>query len=203
MAKTETSPKIKLRNVRLAFPTLAKPGVPKGYDNADPKYSAVLILNPEDEQNRESIKLLKKTIDDLIKAQWGEKPVKMKPIDCFGKGNMMVRSGTNEVYDGFDGNYFVSANNKKRVLCLDRAKNEIHPDDIENKLYGGCYVDVILNFWAQDNQYGQAIRCSLSAVRFWADGDEFGGGGASADDFDDDEELEGEIDFDDDDDIPF
>lgn len=196
--KSITGKKIQLRNVRLSFPALHKADVPKGYDNAEPKFSANFLLDPKDDLNKASIKECNAEIKRLIKEAWGTPPPKMKPIECFGKGEMFTNSATKQPYDGYEGMYAVSANNKKRPNCYDRDKSQLIPDEVEQKLYAGCYVDAIVNFWIQDNQYGEAVRCSLQGVRFRADGEEFGAGGASADDFDDldDGELSDSLDDD-------
>ncbi|MWN55950.1 ssDNA-binding protein, partial [Escherichia coli] len=50
----------------------------------------------------------------------------------------------------------------------------------------GCYVNAVIDIWAQDNNFGKRINASLGGVQFLRDGDAFAGGGvASADDFDD------------------
>lgn len=197
---------LKLKNVRLSFPSLDKASVPKGYENSEPKFSASFLLDKSDATQKEQIKLCNNEINRLIKEAWGERPARMEPIECFGKGEDFVSKKTNKPYDGYAGQYVVAANNKRRPLVLDRSKNVLSPEEVAEKLYGGCYVNAIINFWVQDNPYGQAIRCSLQGVQFFADGESFSSGGASVDDFDDleDGELTGSDDFDDlDDDIDF
>lgn len=188
--KSITGVKLNLRKVRLSFPQLHKADVPKGYENTEPKFSANFLLDPKDPNNKADIKKCSAEIQRLIKEAWGTPPPKMKPIDCFGKGEKYTNSTTKEPYDGYVGMYAVAANNKKRPLCLARDKTPLTPDEAEQKLYAGCYVDAIINFWVQDNQFGEAIRCSLQGVRFREDGEEFGAGGASIDDFDDLDDLD-------------
>lgn len=185
MAKSITGEKIKLHNVRLSFPQLHKPDVPKGFENAEPKFSASFLLDPEDPANKAAIKHCSAEIKRLITEAWDSKPPKMKPIECFGKGENYVNKTTKEPYGGYEGMYVVAAQNAKRPLCLTRDKAHMTPEEVEQKLYAGCYVNAIINFWVQDNQYGEAIRCSLGGVQFFGDGESFAAGGASADDFDD------------------
>jgi len=197
-SKSVTGTRLKLNNVRLSFATLHKADVPKGYADSEPKFSCNLLMDPSDAANKASIKQCSNEIKRLIKEAWGTAPPKMKPIECFGKGEMFTNNSTKQPYDGYPGMYAVSANNKKRPTCLARDKTPLTPDEVEQKLYSGCYVDAIINFWVQDNKFGEAIRCSLQGVRFRADGEEFGASGASADDFDDldDGELMDELDDD-------
>jgi len=195
--KSISGDKIQLKRVRLSFPTLHKADVPKGYENVEPKFSGNFLLDPKDPNHKVLLKKCKAEIERLIKKAWPEgKPPKMKPIECFGKGEMFTNSQTKQPYEGYEGMYAISANNKKRPSLFDRDKTPLTPDEAEQRLYAGCYVDAIINFWVQDNQYGEAIRCSLQGVRFREDGPEFGSGGVDADDFDDldDGELADELD---------
>jgi hypothetical protein len=193
MAKTQGKV-IKLKNIRLSFPTLKEPSYPVGFEGqGDPKYSASLILDPE--KHADTIKAVNAEINRMIKAEWGEKPPKFKPIEFFGKGDHKVNKD-GEVYDGYQGMWFVDANNRKKPLLADRDNTILEGDDIGRRLYGGCYVNASIDMWIQDNKFGQAIRCNLRAVRFFGDGEAFGAGGASLDELDDLDD--GEVDIDDD-----
>lgn len=187
---------IKLKRVRLSFPQLSKPGVAKGYENAEPKYSAIALLDPTDAEQKEQIKAVNAEINRLIKEAWGQKPGKLKPIaDYFGKGDEM-RDKSGNVYSGYEGMYYVKGNTKRRPLCLGRNKENLTPEEVQQILYAGSYVDMNLHFYADKSGNGPAIRCTLRGVRFRADGEEFGAGAVSADEFDDDEELgDGDMDF--------
>ena len=47
-------------------------------------------------------------------------------------------------------------------------------------------MNVSLELWAQDNNYGKRVNATLMGVQFFRDGDAFAGGGvASEEDFDD------------------
>ena len=87
-------------------------------------------------------------------------------------------------YDGFAGNLYVSARNPIRPLVLNSDKSPL--TEADGKPYAGCYVNVSLELWAQDNNYGKRVNATLMGVQFYCDGDAFAGGGvASEDDFDD------------------
>ncbi len=197
-SKSISGKKIQLKRVRLSFPTLHKADVPKGYENSEPKFSANFLLDPKDPAHKTMLKAVNAEIQGLIKEAWGTAPPKMKPIECFGKGEMFTSNATKQPYDGYVGMYAIAANNKKRPTLVDRDKTSLTPDEAEQRLYAGCYVDAFINFWIQDNQFGEAIRCSLQAVRFREDGEEFGSGGVDPDEFDDldDGELADQLDDD-------
>ena len=46
----------------------------------------------------------------------------------------------------------------------------------DGRPYSGCFVNVKLNCWSQDNSSGKAVRFSILTVQFAGHGDAFGGG---------------------------
>lgn len=190
---------IKLKNVRLSFPKLDKPGVPKGYENSPPKFSGTALLDPNNDEHRMYIKEISAEINRLIKEAWGEKPAKFKPIaDYFGKGEL-CRDKQGAIYKGYEGMWFVKGNSYRRPLCLGKQRENLTPEEALQTLYPGCFIDMNIHFYA-DKVNGPAVRCTLRGVRFRKDGEEFGAGAVSADEFDDDlgegeVDLEEDIDF--------
>lgn len=93
--------------------------------------------------------------------------------------------GVKRAYDGYQGMWALSASRpaeKGRPLVFDQAKNPLTAAD--GKPYAGCYVNASVEFWAQDNAHGKAVRCQLNGVQFLRDGDAFSAGGpASPEDF--------------------
>jgi hypothetical protein len=65
----------------------------------------------------------------------------------------------------------------------------------DGTLYAGCYVNAIVDIWAQDNQFGKRINAKLLVVRKKKDGEPIGAGrtNAKAEDFDFDEYNEDEV----------
>ncbi|WP_155814796.1 ssDNA-binding protein, partial [Serratia symbiotica] len=85
-------------------------------------------------------------------------------------------------YEGYPGNKFFSASNKARPRIVDRDNTILVQAD--GRPYAGCYVNAVIDIWAQDNKFGKRINASLGGVQFYQDGDAFAGGGiASEDDF--------------------
>jgi hypothetical protein len=101
---------------------------------------------------------------------------------CFHKGAKTNSSG--EVYEGFEGTFHLNASNKVRPTVIDRNKAQLTQAD--GRPYGGCYVNMLVEIWAQDNNFGKRVNASLKGVQFVKDGDAFAGGTvASPDDFED------------------
>jgi len=169
---------IKLNNVRLAFPALFEAKTVNG--EGKPAFSASFLIDPADPQ----IQTIEAAIKTVAKEKWADKAdALLKSLEkqdktCLHDGD--VKSN----YDGFPGNMFVSARSNTRPTVLDRDKSPLVEAD--GKPYGGCYVNVSLDIWAQDNNYGKRINASLRGVQFFKDGDAFAGGGAAdVDEFDD------------------
>lgn len=170
--------KIKLSNVRLAFPSLFEAKTVAG--EGKPAFSATFLIDPADPQ----IAVIKKAIDATATEKWGAKAAalltQMRAADktCLHNGDLKAS------YDGFPGNLFISARNPMRPTVVNKDKTPLVEAD--GKPYAGCYVHCVLELWAQDNQYGKRVNATLMGVQFAADGDSFTGGGvASDDDFDD------------------
>lgn len=170
--------KLKLSNVRLAFPTLWEAKTVNG--EGKPAFSATFLLDPADPQ----VKVINKAIDQVGAEKWGAKAAAIlaaaRKADkvCLHDGDLKA------TYDGFAGNLYVSARNPVRPLVLGADKTPLAEAD--GKPYAGCYVNVSLELWAQDNNYGKRVNATLLGVQFFRDGDAFAGGGvASEDDFDD------------------
>ena len=68
---------------------------------------------------------------------------------------------------------FISARSKSRPTVVDRDKTPLTEQD--GRPYGGCFVNAIVELWAQDNQFGKRINATLAGVQFLKDGDAFGG----------------------------
>lgn len=170
--------KIKLNNVRLAFPSLFEAKTVNG--EGKPAFSATFLIDPADPQ----VKTLNAAIDQVAKEKWGAKAdamiKQMRAADkvCLHNGDLKAS------YDGFPGNLFVSARNPVRPTVVDADKTPLVESD--GKPYAGCYVHAVLELWPQDNNYGKRVNATLMGVQFLRDGDSFtGGGAASEDDFDD------------------
>ena len=161
---------IKLKNVRLSFPSLFKRA---SFDGQEGKFEATFLLNKE--THAETIKEIEAAIKEKI-------TVDLKGAKL-GADKICLKDGDNIEYDGYAGHFSIKGSNSKRPMVIDRDKTPLTEDD--NKIYAGCYVNAIIELWAQNNSYGKRINANLLGVQFFADGEPFGDGvKASADDFD-------------------
>lgn len=171
--------KVKLHNVRLAFPCLFEAKTVNG--EGAPAYGASFLIEPTDTVN---INAINKAIDAVAAEKWGAKATAhltlMRKTDkvALHDGDLKAQ------YAGFAGMLYVSSRSAARPLVLDKDKSPLNAQD--GKPYGGCYVNATVELWAQDNKYGKRVNAQLLGVQFSADGDSFGGGAVgSANDFED------------------
>ncbi len=168
---------------RLAFPALFKPkAVEKG---GKEKYSAALAIDPS---NTAIVKALDAAVKHVADAKWGEKaPTILSELHKKGKIGFKKEPRTNsdgEVYDGFADMYSLNASSDAQPTVLDADKTPL--GEKSGRPYGGCYVVMNVEAWAQDNDFGRRVNFTLRGVQFAKAGDAFGGGApASEDEFED------------------
>lgn len=178
--------KLNLTNLRIAFPSLFEA---TSIDGGKATYNAKFPVDPSDPQ----VKVLDAAMRAVAVEKWKEKgdtifdrmtkTGKPKTLEvAFAHQPYVNASG--DVYAGFEDMFTLSANSAARPLIIDRDRTTLVAAD--GRPYGGCYVNVQIELWAQDNKWGKGIRAQLKGVQFVKDGDAFSGGApASADDFED------------------
>ena len=159
--------KIMLKNVRLSFPDLYKKSTFNGQEG---KYGATLLLDKMDEDAYEAL-------TSEIQAQLAEAKVKVS------KDKWFLKDGDDSEYDGYEGMYSIKASNNQRPTLVDKDAVMSVPED--ELFYAGCYVNVSIGIWIQNNNYGKRVNCNLLGVQFVKDGKPMGGTGkvAAVDDF--------------------
>jgi Protein of unknown function (DUF2815) len=179
--------KVKLKNVRLAFPCIFEARAQNPGDK--PAFSAVFIFPPEHEATKE----IEAAIEQVAKDKWGEKaPAQLKAIRAADK-TCLHNGDTKSQLAGYEGNLFINARSYTRPGIFNSDGTPLIEAD--GKPYAGCFVHAILDVYPQDNSYGKRVNAALSGVMFYRDGEAFSGGGtATAEDFGD---LVGEVDMED------
>lgn len=160
--------RICLKNVRLSFPSLFHKAVFKGVEG---KYEGTFLIPKKDVK-------LKKELDARIEEVLAEAKLKIK------SENICLKDGDDSDLEGYEGNWSLKASNKKRPLIVDADKTPLTEDD--DKIYAGCYVNAVIDFWVQNNSFGKRLNANLYGVQFVKDGERFGNAGPSSDDIVDD-----------------
>lgn len=170
--------KLILKNVRIAFAHgLFEARQVNG--QGDFKFSPSFLI-PKDHPQ---VKEINAAIIAVAKEKWLDKAAAaykaLKAQDRLALHDGDIKDN----YAGFEGNYYISASTKTAPVIVDRNPAVVLTAE-SGKPYSGSYVNVSLDFWAQDNQYGKRINAALLGVQFAQDGDRLGGGAVgSAGDF--------------------
>ena len=176
---------IQLSNVRLSFPNLVEAKLPKGVPNGTAKFNADFILTPDHPDYGRFMLAVK----GVATEKWKEQAVARlnamqaeRRMRCFGEGSEKVNQTTLKIYDGYEGMRYIGASaNADNPPVMVRpngsvvdSTNTMERTQLARKLYGGCFVNAAVRPWAQDNQFGKAIRCELVALQFLKDSTPFG-----------------------------
>ena len=165
--------KVSINNVRGAFlQALFEPETFNG--EGEPAFGGAWLLAKDHPQVAE----INAALLAVAKEKWGAKGQEV--FDSLkAKDKLALHDGdTKSEYDGFAGNLFIASRSKVRPTVVDRDRSPLVQAD--GRPYSGCYCNVIVEFWAQDNSYGKRINAQLKGVQFVKDGDAFGGGGTAA-----------------------
>ena len=177
---------LQLSNLRLSFPKLIEAESVQGQPNSAKKFGCDLIFAAGDQQWPKVMV----EIGQVASEKWKENGNAVlqlcgndRKLRCFGSGTEKIDSKTFKPYLGYgDGATYLSASSPedKPPIIVD-GNGDACPNDntmlrkqLARKLYGGCYVNVAVRIWPQDNQFGRGIRCELIAVQFAKDGEAFG-----------------------------
>lgn len=159
-------------NARISFPNIFEP---KASESGSLQFSAAFLFAPD----HPGIPGLDAVIEQVGKAKWGDKWAAVKKELKAGDKLLTHNGDSKASLAGYEGNIFFNAYNTVRPTVVDRDRTPLTKQD--GKPYSGCYVNVIIDVWAQENQYGKRVNAQLQGVQFVKDGEAFSGGGTSAD----------------------
>lgn len=190
---------LRIDNVRLVFPAIFEPKAGKNNDG-DPKYS-VGVLIPRDHPD---VPLIIEQMKEAAKKKFNDKAAeRYKAFKA--KDNLALHDGDTkdlDKYPEYRGMYYMNAYNKAQPTI--KYKGDLIEKD-NGQFYSGCYGNVIVNFWAQDDENRKGINAGLAGVQWKSEGERLAGGKvASADEFealDDDDEVVDEARIADDDEV--
>ncbi len=193
---------LKLNNVRLAFSGGLTEA--KTINGGKPRFGATFII-----EDAATLKAVKEAVESIAKAEFNGKT----PLggDCaFRDGDLNIGKD-DQVYKGFEGKWYVSANRAAHLgapLILDNRKDPATgqprtiADKLDNKFpEAGDYVNAKISFYSINGKgdkknnptFGKKICAQVEVVQFFAKGEAFGAGRPTADGFD---ECEGPDDSD-------
>lgn len=167
MSQVQQDPHIVKVYGRLSFPQLFQRKAGRdaqGNPQGKPVFSLVLLL-PKKIKNAQGVEIPNPDIAKLTAAAMFTKQEKWqgKPVNLTGKS---IRDGEEKAAtDGYGPDYvFISARNEKNIGVVDRDLQPLKEED--GKMYAGCWVNVSVRCWAQDNAFGKRLNWSLRNVQF-------------------------------------
>lgn len=183
-------PTVILKNVRLSYPDLHKPGKPLN-DGDTPKYGAQFIFDTDSSAAADAKAALTAAAKETFGDNWQAIVGAMeKSKKCLRKGDdNLTKDGA--IRDGYGGKLYLVARNKAKPLLIGGRKdaNGQFPTLTEEsgKPYGGCYVNVKVDIKAMKakDRIPNQVYATLLTVQFVSDGEAFGAAPATAEGFDD------------------
>lgn len=179
-----------LKNCRLSYPDLYKPGKPMN-DGDAPKYGAQFIFDADSEAAVASKAAMAHEAQTVFGQNWQAIVSSMeKSKKCVRNGNdNLTKDGA--VRDGYGGKLYLVARNKAKPLLIGPRKgadgNFPVLTEEDGKPYGGCYVNVKVDIKAMKakEKIPNQIYATLLTVQFVSDGEAFGAAPGTAEGFDD------------------
>lgn len=184
--------KLHLNNVRVSFANgLYKASAMEA--GQQEKYGADFILQPDSvvlRVNADGTKT-KTTLKDaelaVANEAWKGKGQQM--LDVLEPSKKSLRDGdkrvnkSGDIYEGYEGAWYVTAKTPTRPLLIDAARQPV--TEADGTIYSGCYVNAIIEIYANTQPKKKGVFAGLKGVQFVRDGDAFGGGApAAANEFD-------------------
>ena len=146
--------------------------------------SVVLRVNPDGSKTKTTLKDA-----ELAVANDAWKGNGAKILATLEASKKAIRDGdkrvnkAGDVYEGYEGNQYVTAKSPTRPMLVDQQRQPI--TEADGTIYSGCYVNAIIELYANTQPTKKGVFAGLKGVQFVRDGDAFGGGApAAADEFD-------------------
>jgi hypothetical protein len=167
--------KLVIRNARLSFPDLY---TAVQYQNQGPfNYRATFLVPADGKMKKEIAAAIRQVAADKFGAK-ADAILK----EAVAKGKICFLDGSEKDYNGYDGQFYLVATRQDTAgapVVVDRAKQRLA--ESSGQIYSGCYVNAVVEIWAQSNTFGKTVRCTLVSVQKIADGESFGGAAPATD----------------------
>ena len=172
--------RLNVPNVRLAFPNIWTPRKNTGEDGkVTYSFDGLFILTPD----HPSLKDLRAALATAANEKWNEKGPAILQALIAQDRTPLYNGARKAEYDGFEGNFYISARSKVRPNIKDR--DGITPlQESDGRPYSGCYVNLIgLEIYGfGHHKFGKRICAQLRGLQFLRDGDAFAAGKPADDD---------------------
>lgn len=155
---------IKLNNVRLSYPSLFKKKEwPTNNEKNPPKYEATFILDKQ--MHKQEIDKINSIIDACLNEIEMTRS-KVRP------DNICLKDGDINEQTEYKNAFYIKATCNDRPIIVNRdGKTPVYEED--NLIYGGCYVNAYLKFFAYDN-VSKGVKATIGAMQYVNKGEAFG-----------------------------
>lgn len=185
---SQNASRLTLHNVRIAYAQdLNSPRAMQQNDGSagTPRYSCVVMIP---ETAADVLQGINGVMWSQVQAKFGQKAQAVWQ-ELTAANRLALKNGALKASkEGFAGNFFIAGSAKQ-----DRPPRLYHkflradgkgPEELtrpQSVIYSGCYVNIQMSMWLQDNNYGKRVNADILAVQFASDGDAFGGGATGVD----------------------
>jgi hypothetical protein len=157
--------------VRASYPHWAMP-YSGNDDSSTPRFSVVGLM-PKTKEYFAAKDLIRDRIRDILREQNKGKDL---PAD-----KKFIRDGDQSGRDEYEGMYSIHAAETKRPQARDNRKvngkpARLDPKEDADRIYAGCWVNLLLRPWFQNNKFGRRVNAGFVAVQFVGDDEPFGEG---------------------------
>ncbi len=176
-----TGIKLMLKDVRLAMTQdLFVPAAFKNTGGAPKKYRCKLLIRKDHPQILE----VKNEIMRLAKEEWKDRAAAIIESIKGNKQNMAFLDGDLSLYEGFPGNYSISATRREKDGAPTFVRANPGTKDSPNiagpnELYSGSFVNASISFWTWSKD-GYSMNCNLLGLQEYRKGEAFAGGGTAS-----------------------
>jgi len=183
--------------VRARYPHVFRPY--KGDDDKGDGKFGIVALMPKGAEYRKAKDLIRDHILRMIRDN------KLKDLPA---ANKFLRDGDDAAREEYEGMFTISASEVRRPQVRDKYRDPktkkpkiLKPGEDEDRIYAGCWVNILIRPWFMNNKFGKRVNAGLVAVQFVDDDEPLGPGRISeeaVDDTFDEFADEGDSGFDDD-----
>lgn len=197
--------KVNLKNVRVAWLHVFKKK-PGSKPDEKPAFRMDIIIDKEDRRN---LGLLEDAALEVMTEAFKDEKVadrwlkKYSGLEGHIDRDCAIKDGDerDNVDENYEGKIYVTSKSFKQpriktsegedVIEVDGEIETVDGDEPEGQIpYGGCFCNVSIELWGQNNDKGKGLRCNLLGLKFVDDGEAFGGSGSGETATDDDLEDE-------------
>lgn len=156
---------------RVSYPNLDEP---REYEEGDAKFQITLLFPKENQIDKLS------PWDDYAKHDLStmRQIAKIMTAEAYPNGlpkkfKMPFLDGDDAEWDGYEGNWYIRFNSKKRPGAVSVSQKAIDLVDVSNTFYPGSWARVIANPYCYDKKQ-KGFNFGLRHVQFICDGEPFG-----------------------------